>query len=359
MRVSELFGRNPNNFNFVRIFLASSVIFTHSFWVVTKIGGADPFSSVLGKPISAFAVDGFFFLSGLLVYGSLLRRQSLPSFLIARLSRLWPGLAVSVMLTIGVGAYFSSAHGAAYLHGDTLRFLSHNLTLRPGAYTLTGLDCDGAPCNVNGSLWTIAWELGCYLTLGALFLLSLAGEKTMRYIVLPLTFAFALLWHLVPHATGKVGGLRYLLDMEDRLWTMFALGIAAYVWRDRIRLSWPVAVALLIGTLVQAHFGWSLHIDSLFIAYLVLCVGLLTAKTKAFSASWPDYSYGMYIYAFPVMMLLAQSFHFQNYWLLAAANFVCTVPLAALSWHFVEKPALEASKGWQARWSKPAAPAAA
>jgi len=359
MRISELFGKNPNNFNFVRLVLASSVMFTHSYWVTTHVEATDPLVPYLGKAVSTYAVDGFFFLSGLLVYGSLLRRSSLPSFLIARLSRLWPGLAVSVLLTVAVGGLLSSVHGGAYFHGDTLKFLSHNLVLRGGGYSLTGLTCDGEPCNINGSLWTISWEVNCYLTLAVLFLLRLSSEKAIRTIVLPATFAFALLWHFVPHAAGQTGGWVYALDTWDRLWTMFALGVAAYAWRDQIPLSWPIAAALFAASLAERHFGLHLHLDSLFTAYFVLCLGLLTAKTSAFSANWPDYSYGLYIYAFPVMMLLAHSFHFANFALLAAANFLGTLPLAALSWHLVEKPMIERSKGWQAHWAKPKAPAIA
>mgnify|MGYP001506515967 CR=1 FL=1 len=49
----------------------------------------------------------------------------------------------------------------------------------------------------------------------------------------------------------------------------------------------------------------------------------------------------MYIYAFLVMMALAALLPKIPYLLLALANAAVTLPLAMLSWHLVEKSALE------------------
>ncbi|MGE4411205.1 MAG: acyltransferase family protein [Sphingobium sp.] len=343
MRISdEWLKADRNNLTLVRLILASSVIISHSYWFVYGVEGEDSFSQFLGRPISGFAVDGFFFLSGFLVYRSLIRRHDIGDFLKARLARLWPALFVSVSFTALAGLLFTSAMGwSDYFRGATGAFLLRNLLLQGGAYTLTGVSCGEGPCVVNGSLWTIAWEVRCYVLLALLLPLGLAGERVMARVVLPLTFAGALLWHVVPHPGPEVGGVFYNLDMADRLWTMFALGIAAYIFRDRLVLSWWIALGLLAATLVENRMGIDLHIHSLLTGYVVLCAGFLTARTGAVSGRWPDYSYGIYIYAFPVMMLIGSSLTFTHYGLLALASALATLPLAALSWHYVEKPVLD------------------
>lgn len=135
-------------------------------------------------------------------------------------------------------------------------------------------------------------------------------------------------------------GLIYLLGMWERLWSMFALGIAAFVFRDAIRLSW-LWLAVLFGLmLLVEQAGWNIPARALFVAYGVLCFGMLTARSGSISSHWPDYSYGMYIYAFPVMMAAYALVPALSAPLLALVTLVATLPLAALSWHLVEKPAL-------------------
>ncbi|KQT34620.1 hypothetical protein ASG29_00105 [Sphingomonas sp. Leaf412] len=334
-----------NNLTLVRLVLASAVIWTHSVWRMSGRQGADEFAAILGAPISQFAVDGFFFLSGMLVYSSLVRRGSARDFATARIARLWPALAVSVLATVAAGGFLTQAPGLSYLSGDTAKFLVGNLTLTSGHYTLTGVRCGAAPCNVNGSLWTITWEARCYLLLIVLFLTGLSSPRLMKRVVLPATLAFAILMDvpqvqdMIARVAGK--GVLYNLVMVDRLWTMFALGIAAHLWRDRIRLSW-IVLAVLLGLVVLSAWVMPVpHLGGVFVAYAVLCFGFLSARGGAVSGDWPDYSYGMYIYAFPIMMAVAALVPVTHHWQLALLNLLLTLPLAALSWHFVEKPVLD------------------
>lgn len=333
-----------NNLTLLRLVLASAVIWTHSYWRITGVSGADEVSALLGAPISAFAVDGFFFLSGFLVYASLERSNNVVRFLRSRLFRIWPGLAVAVIAMVAIGFWFSGLNAGEYLRGPTLRFLLGNLSLLGSSYTLTGVECGDVLCNVNGSLWTIPWEVRCYLLLALLGAIGFAKRVWMVRLVLPATLIFALGFDLPIVATmikSTLGeGIFYNLGMVDRLWTMFALGIAAYLFRERLYLSWWLCAALLLGTIACAHWQVDFHFGGLFTGYAALCVGFLSARRGAVSGTWPDYSYGMYIYAFPVMMLIAGQWPMVHHGWLALANLVATVPLAALSWHWVEKPML-------------------
>jgi peptidoglycan/LPS O-acetylase OafA/YrhL len=341
-----------NNFNLARLILASSVILSHTYEATVGKTEADFFSPYLGEKISYFAVDGFFFLSGFLVYASLIRRQSAVAFFTARLARIWPGLLSSIVLVVLIGSLFTTVPLHDYLQGETKSFILKNGLFLGGSYSLTGVDCEGAPCNINGSLWTIPWEIRCYALLTLIFLLGLSKKEWMSRVIFPATIAFVLAWHWQPFGISEQSGLGYNFARIDRLWTVFALGIAAYIYKDKIRLSWSVLLALLGLTVLQNQLHIHAHMESLFAGYLVLCLGFLTVKGKAFSAGWHDYSYGMYIYAFPVMTLLQQAFHFTNPWALAAANFFCTLPVAALSWHCVEKPMVALGANWTASLQK-------
>lgn len=53
-----------------------------------------------------------------------------------------------------------------------------------------------------------------------------------------------------------------------------------------------------------------------------------------------DYSYGFYIYAFPVQQTLAFLYPSSNIYFHLIVGFIITMLFASLSWHFIEKPAL-------------------
>src|SRR3546814_6934723 len=123
--------------------------------------------------------------------------------------------------------------------------------------------------------------------------------------------------------------------MTDRLWPLFALGAAAYIFRSRIRLSWAMLALLFIINVVAHQWGVGLHVRAIFIGYALLCFGLLTVGKRAVAGSWPDYSYGMYIYAFPVMIGLRHWLNWESHFMLAAAT-----ALARSEEHTSELPSL-------------------
>jgi peptidoglycan/LPS O-acetylase OafA/YrhL len=343
---SDLLDAKRNNFTAVRFVLASSVIYTHTLWLLRGMDGHDDLSGFLGAPVSVYAVDGFFFLSGLLVYSSLLRLGKVRTFLLARLARLWPALALSVVGSAAGGLFLTSAAPSQYFAGDTPWFLFGNLSLAGAWYHLTGVQCGAAPCLINGSLWTLPWEARCYLLLALLGATGLARPEIMARFIIPavlggaLVLDFAVVQNMVTSALGP--GVLYNLLMLDRLGFAFVLGIAAYVFRDRIKLSWLILAGVFMVNLLAHRVGAGVHVRAVFIGYAVICFGLLTARRGGVSGNWPDYSYGMYIYAFPIMMLLNAVVPVRSHLLLALLNLLATLPVAALSWHLVEKPALDA-----------------
>lgn len=344
---SQSLDPQNNNLTLVRLVLASAVIVTHCYFQATGFEEIDWLSPWLGVPVSWIAVDGFFFLSGFLVFRSLVRHHDRRRFFLARLARMYPALAAFVLGTTLLGMAFTTADLPRYFGGDTLRFLLGNLSFVKAYYQLTGVYC-GDPttlCTLNGSLWTLPWEMRCYLGLILLSLLGLTGTKTMTYFVLPAAMLFMALWYLsglqeavhthMPAAT-------YWLAQSARLFPLFLTGCAAALWRDHIQLHGGVVLALLAAQLLAAHTPFAFLTRLLFTAYAVLYFGFRPLRWTPMISRLPDYSYGIYIYAYPVMVVVAAWLPGLSAGKLAFANFVAVLPIAALSWHFLEKPVLEA-----------------
>jgi peptidoglycan/LPS O-acetylase OafA/YrhL len=66
-----------------------------------------------------------------------------------------------------------------------------------------------------------------------------------------------------------------------------------------------------------------------------------------------DYSYGIYLYGFPVQQTVAYLFPASREWYLNALfSLPVIIALAALSWHIIERPSLSLKKVLQGRRAK-------
>lgn len=337
----------PNNLDFVRIFAAFLVLFGHSFTLLwsnpQNVFPHDPVSAkILQKlpfqeGLPGIGVHIFFFISGLLVTRSFFNHQNrVFSFIKARLLRILPAYVVCILvIALLAGPFLTNIGFNEYFKSAELReFLKFNLTFT-GLSTLPGVFV-GNPFGraVNGSLWTIPYELQLYgwvLLLGLLTVLKRKG-------IFSILFAYVLL------AYCGSGYSNMFLNMEvARLWILFFLGVAAAVYADKIILS-PLALLALFVTLAltwKAGNPWFDVIGSALFGYAILVFAFVRYIRFIDVGRVGDYSYGVYLYAFPVQQSLIYFFkHTINAWELVLYTAVITLVLAAASWHAIEKPAL-------------------
>lgn len=321
-----------NSFTVLRWILASSVMISHAWDLTQYARGLDPTVAIIGFPISRLAVFLFFTLSGFLVTGSLYKR-GVKAFLLARGLRLLPGLWVMLLVVPPVlwAAFGTIPFGDFIASPLTHRFVWRNALLLGQAYALPGLfELHSVAGVANGSLWTIPQEVRCYLLLAGAALIGLTQPRARITVVLLVFIAVQLAFPEYP-----------VLRTLRRLAFSFGLGVLAWLWRDRLLLSWPLAIVLAgVALAVPADAALKLPLSQIGFGYLAIVAGFcVPAAVKAFSAYIPDYSYGIYIYAFPAQQAAAAMGETAPLANLALA-FAMTVPAAALSWHFIEKPAL-------------------
>jgi peptidoglycan/LPS O-acetylase OafA/YrhL len=334
----SLAGGHTQGFNYLRLVLAIGVVAWHT--VVTCYGKdyQDLVWDGWTRPPVAIILPMFFALSGFLVAGSLERCRTLTGFLSLRALRLIPALAVEVLLSaLMVGplvtnlapvSYFSSPDLFPYflnIAGD----IHYNL---PGVFTHNPL-----PSVVNGQLWTIPYELRCYLLIS---LFALCGLHHRKGIFLAMLIAVqgelclsAVLGAPTTNAAYTAPG--------DVLVLCFLGGIAFHLHRNRIVHSHALGAASLAAT----AFLLSVPKGDLFVAisatYFTVYIGLLNPVALPLIRSG-DYSYGIFLYGFPIQQAIAHWGNWTHNWI---ASVALSIPLvacvAALSWHCVEKHALK------------------
>lgn len=348
--LAQCLASRNNNFNLLRIVAATLVIYSHSFpvirgWRFPAPGeSGDLFQQWTGMIAGGLAVQAFFVMSGLLVAQSFERSPTIGTFVQARALRIYPALIVCICLsalilgplltTAGVTEYFSDERVWKYiLVNASLLSLNTQLFL-PGVF-------ESSPIAgyVNGSIWTLPWEMLMYVSLGVLGLLGYLGRPT--------TIALVLLGALLVYVGGAVVGEfipSHKLFLCAGFASYFFAGVLLYQWRDRIRLNWltlaiSIAAWVAVCSLVREHkIALFLYVPTL--GYLLINLAAVPKGMIRKYNSVGDYSYGTYIYAWPIQQLLVSSGSFYDPLQLCAAAVAASWGLAFLSWHLVESPAL-------------------
>ncbi|TKB44632.1 acyltransferase family protein [Thalassotalea mangrovi] len=339
-------GKN-NNFNLIRMFAAVLVIFSHSFPLATseKLFVSD----YLGISLGWIAVDIFFITSGLLVCKSLLANTNLIMFTISRLLRIYPALLCSVILCCLWGAFITDLPLTQYLTHIELRdFLFYNSTIIFTDYqNLPGVFLN-APFDraVNGSLWTLPWELRMYAVIAGLGMLYVTLRKFnfAPYLVSLGIIGIAscsLVLCIYAHFYDDYFATFY--EKLFRFTALFFIGGTIYLIRKHIYLNLKYLGAVILVVLISRIFGkeafYTAYVCSL--GYIILCLAYLPTGRILSYNKLGDYSYGMYIYAWPVQQSLV--IYWQNISPLQVFLFSFTIALclSIFSWHLIEKPSLK------------------
>jgi peptidoglycan/LPS O-acetylase OafA/YrhL len=346
-------GRD-NNFNLIRFLAAALVLYSHAYPLSGTPG--EPLEKLAGFSLGHFAVDVFFAVSGFLVTGSLLGKRRLGPFLRARVLRIFPALVASSVLTaFVVGALHTSLPLPVYFReADTWRFALQNATCWPWqiVYGLPGTFTHVPVSDVvNGSLWSLPFELNMYAGLAIAGLLAYTGPRLLGDRVLRAIVAGAVVAILAYTANETFEFANGFTTRQGiRLSALFATGAAFYVLRERVVLSraWFAAALAGLGTaLVWGHAVAVLYTVSL--QYVVLWLACVPAGFVRRYNALGDYSYGFYLWAFPVEQSVMAWYPGASRIALTLLSGLPTLALAMLSWHLLESPMLALKDRWSPR----------
>ena len=336
MTLYNLLKKENNNLDIFRVIAALAVIYGHAYSLTPDAGKKD-FLFVLTshEDSSAFAVKIFFFLSGLVVTNSLLEKKKILPFIIARFFRIWPALIITVLISslilgpilsnLSLQDYFSSPQPYWYIYNNIKLSTDFNL---PGVFI------DNPYKNtVNGSLWTIPYEIAAYSVLLALYNLQIFKFKSLSIIILLLIFL------------DLINGANWLFMgnmLVGKMFFCFSLGsvFATYKSHIQIHLSMTLSIWILyyifrgipydLAIFYLASFMTILHISSLNI--------LVKYKLKF------DISYGIYLWGFPIQQIMAKYFSDYGIRFHQISSMIIVCILGYISWQYIEKRGIQAGQ---------------
>lgn len=340
---------HKNNFDFLRLLFAVFVIITHAQPLSSRTEG-DWLMTLTDDQVcfSYIGVRGFFIISGFLIFQSLVRSKNLLDYFWKRVLRLFPALFVVLALTLALGPlwYDAAAGGGSYLQNPTVRsYFPRNFTLLLPQFAIDGF-FEGNPKrgSVNGSLWTIGYEFTCYAALAVLYFLRQRPAWIKAILLAIWGMLFVTNVFFIQHLKG-VGLFLNANDLVE-LGIYFVGGALLAVFdfeRFRYNAVATIAAAVLLIVSLATH-TYAYGFQFAFLPLLAMGIGTRsTPGLNSIGEKIGDLSYGIYLYAFPVMQILVFYFKLGSLSLMISATLVSAV-LGFASWHLVEKRALRLKK---------------
>lgn len=347
LTLGQAFNPRANALNAWRLALALAVIVWHS-------------SVLTGRPLPPFAihqfatqdfVDGFFAISGFLIPASWLGNPRLRDYFLARGLRILPGMWVCLIVT----AFVIAPIGVAIQGGSVTKLLMSGgplrFVVRNSAVAYVQFDIAGTPQGVefpgmwNGSLWTLQYEVICYVGVAVLGVVGLLGRRWL----FPVAFALAMVWTMLASCPLDGGTVA---QRAARLAVMFLAGALMHRFRDVIPARWSL-VAVSAGIVLVANLLPDYRpVAAIPLAYAVIVSGALIHNQRLNLRT--DLSYGTYIYACPIQQVLVIcGLGTLNLLLFATISIVATLPFAASSWFLIEKPAMRLKRRLKGKRVRP------
>lgn len=334
--------RRSNNFDLLRLIAAWLVLFSHSY-PLSGNPQADPFARTIGiDTLGGLGVAIFFVISGYLVTQSRARSRSIGEFVVKRSLRIFPALiALTVLSALVLGPTLTTLPLAEYLrHEQTYQYLK-TASAWSIHYSLPGVFANNpAGSAINGSLWSLPYEIRCYLALIVLWFVPLPKRWFALAVAITL-FALLCARPTVPPALpfDKFLGTDFY---TVKLGLYFSMGAAFYLWKDIVRPSFWLGAVFIASALWLAHSNLQAALFVIGFATITLALGVGFTGIPKLPDKMGDWSYGLYLYGFPVQQTLA--FMGLNSAGIVAYTAACTIVsllLAGLSWFLVEKPVVE------------------
>lgn len=340
--------QQKNSFHFIRFIAASLIIVAHSSVLLKNNPEFDPVrGATLGflasHDLSSFALTAFFFLSGFLITESYLRSKNILHYLIKRFLRIFPALIVVIFLTVFIlGPIFTEFGLYDYFLSPFTRSYLLNITLLRMQFDLPGVFINNIyPRAINGSLWSLPVEFLCYLLLPLFFLKINRIDKSIG-LGLILAFILFITGHF--NTTGIVI-LSISIGQALPMIFYFVMGMFYNLNKDKIKLDIRLVI---FSVLLMLFTKNTTSYDIVFkFAYPYVLMWLSSNNIQILNKfeKMGDFSYGIYIYAFPVQQTLIYLFGSEmHYIFFTLLTFVITFSFAVMSWFFVEKPAMNLKK---------------
>ena len=332
---------NKNNcFDFLRFFFAFDILLAH-LWELSESKSLFFLSSITD---SSIAIKGFFVISGFLVAKRYTNTPSLKEYFIKRAKRILPAYVFVILFATILFSIFSNYGFYSYFTSiSTYQYVAWNLVFLNFVHPcLPGIFENNLLCAVNGALWTLKIEEGFYLILPLVFYL-LTKIKKPFFVLLVIYIGSILYWYIMQFYFNKP----LLAKQLPGQMSYFVVGIFSYLYfYNLMKIKFKIVLISIFILIASYYFS------SIFNVFYPAALGLIVI-ISAYSlpffnnfGKYGDFTYGLYIFHFPVIQLFRQYnlFEKHNPYFMGVIVVLLSFSLAIFSWFAIEKRFLDRYK---------------
>lgn len=361
--LNECISRN-DCFGMLRLTLAIFVLIDHSWTLGFGEEGLGWLGIETGGQLNRLPTLGFLIISGYFISRSA-GMLSVGRFLWHRGLRILPGLWVCLLVTAIVFAPIAAAREDISLSGQwfaadgPVTYVWVNAFASMNQFGISGL-LENVPYSAgpgtgvfDGSLWSLKYEMLAYLA-AVLLCGGLIFQQYRKAIALLAGVVFLTLAVWITYNTVRFGSWPYTIpgatpnlpligpinvNQAVSLGSAFLLGMCMNVFGHRIPIRWQWAVLAGVTLAVSVFTAAFPVVGVPAWAYLLMYLAVKVRPPLRDQWRQHDYSYGVFLYAFPVQQMLALwGFTWGGVWGYSLVAAVVTLIIAAGSWHLVEQP---------------------
>ncbi|HHL43784.1 MAG TPA: acyltransferase [Hellea balneolensis] len=326
-----------NRFDFLRLIFAGFV-FAYHLLVLPAL--ASPALQGMFARLAELSIQGFFIISGLLVYGSWQRSKTLALYVAKRVRRLYPAYVAVILIP----AIFALLRGGAL--PEIIKYVLSNLAflnfLHP---TLPGMFETNPFPVVNGALWTLKIEVMFYMALPVMgWMLAKAGPY--KWALMVLIYLAAEVWRYYFSHAEFIYSAQLARQLPGQM-SFFITGMALRTLHAHLRDNLQITFVIAMGLLALSYLPMFGVMRAVGLGGLIFAIAYAPGP-KLNAARFGDISYGLYITHFPIINGLVAIGVFANQPLQGYVWAVVLVVIASLTlWHLIEKPFLHPSSHYR------------
>lgn len=279
--------RHDNNLDFLRLMFAYAVVLTH---IRQLSGGTSEFFLFHS---SAWGIDGFFLISGYLVFRSWEKQPHFRAYALKRIFRIYPPYITVIILQCAV---LVMAQGQDYRLADAARYVAANALFLNFLAPTIGDFFSALPYDaINGSLWTLKVEVAFYVLLP--FTVIAARRNLPAFLVAAVIASYV--YYAILLGQDQVR-LANQLPGQIRL---FGMGMLLAIYRHRV----PDWIFVVLGLAAFAVFWLGLgRVEFIAIVardIFLMCLIVVAAFVLPRVPVRHDISYTVFLVHFPLVQL--------------------------------------------------------
>jgi len=329
--INVLKSINTNNFDFLRVVFALTVALAH----LIELSQVEAFQTFVPLFNTRLAIDGFFVISGFLIAKSYELNKNFKAYVTKRVKRIVPAYFFVILLCAVFFSLISRYPLSEYFFSTQFwRYLVANLTFQNYIEPcLPGVFEGNSVCAINGALWTIKIEEAFYLLL-PVFYYIIDKKKVNIYVLSIVIYMSSIVYfnyfiHLDLYRIAKQlpGALAF-----------FVMGIIFYR-NFSLLLKWKhyIIIPCLIFFCAEQYVFSSHILKPMTYGFMVFYAAYSFKWLNNFG-KYGDFTYGIYIYHFPLIQIFVHHnlFNRYNYVMISVLVLFLVFLASILSWYLLE-----------------------